>query len=110
MLALVRARGRHRVVVVGAGFGGLACARKLDGEPVDVLVLDRHNYHLFTPLLYQVATSLLNPSDIAYPLRAIFRRSHNVRFRQAAVSDVDPDRKVVRTALGEEFPYDSLVL
>jgi NADH dehydrogenase len=100
----------HRVVVVGAGFGGLACARKLDGEPVDVLVLDRHNYHLFTPLLYQVATSLLNPSDIAYPLRAVFRRSRNVRFRQAAVSDVDPERKVVRTVLGEEFPYDSLVL
>ena len=110
MLALVRARGRHRVVVVGAGFGGLACARKLDGEPVDVLVLDRHNYHLFTPLLYQVATSLLNPSDIAYPLRAIFRRSRNVRFRQAAVSDLDPERKVVRTVLGEEFGYDSLVL
>ncbi len=110
MLALVRARGRHRVIVVGAGFGGLACARKLDGEPVDVLVLDRHNYHLFTPLLYQVATSLLNPSDIAYPLRAIFRRSRNVRFRQAAVSDVDPERKVVRTALGEEFAYDSLLL
>ncbi|MEX2554666.1 MAG: NAD(P)/FAD-dependent oxidoreductase [Actinomycetota bacterium] len=100
----------HRVVVVGAGFGGLACARKLDGEPVDVLVLDRHNYHLFTPLLYQVATSLLNPSDIAYPLRAIFRRSRNVRFRQAAVSDVDPERKVVHTVLGEEFAYDSLVL
>ncbi|MGH2784851.1 MAG: NAD(P)/FAD-dependent oxidoreductase [Actinomycetota bacterium] len=101
---------RHKVVVVGAGFGGLACARKLDGEPVDVLVLDRHNYHLFTPLLYQVATSLLNPSDIAYPLRAIFRRSRNVRFRQAAVSDVDPERKVVHTVLGEEFAYDSLVL
>ena len=75
-----------------------------------MLVLDRHNYHLFTPLLYQVATSLLNPSDIAYPLRAIFRRSRNVRFRQAAVSDVDPERKVVRTVLGEEFGYDSLVL
>ncbi len=103
-------KGRHRVLVVGAGFGGLACARKLDGEPVDVLVLDRHNYHLFTPLLYQVATSLLNPSDIAYPLRAIFRRSRNVRFRQAAVSDVDPERKVVRTVHGEEFGYDSLVL
>ena len=101
---------RRKVVIVGAGFGGLACARKLGGEPVDVLVLDRHNYHLFTPLLYQVATSLLNPSDIAYPLRAIFRRSPNVRFRQAAVEHVDTERKVVRTALGEEIGYDALVI
>ena len=100
----------HRVVVVGAGFGGLACARALDKAPVDVLVLDRHNYHLFTPLLYQVATSLLNPSDIAYPLRAIFRRSGNVRFRQAMVSSVDLSARVVRTAAGEEFAFDSLVL
>jgi len=89
--------GRHRVVIVGGGFGGLACARALDGEPVDVLLLDRHNYHLFTPLLYQVATALLNPSDIAYPLHRAFRRLPNVRFRQAAVTDVDLDRKVVRT-------------
>ena len=101
---------RSRVIVVGAGFGGLACARKLDGRPVEVLVLDRHNFHLFTPLLYQVATSLLNPSDIAYPLRAIFRRSRNVRFRQATVSEVDAKRKVVRTATGEEFDYDTLVI
>jgi NADH:quinone reductase (non-electrogenic) len=101
---------RHRVIVVGAGFGGLACARALDGKPVDVLVLDRHNYHLFTPLLYQVATSLLNPSDIAYPLRAVFRRSRNVRFRQAAVAEVDHTRRIVRTLGGEELPYDSLVV
>ena len=101
---------RPKVVVVGAGFGGLACARKLSGEQADVLVLDRHNYHLFTPLLYQVATSLLNPSDIAYPLRAVFRRSPNVRFHQAAVEGVDTDRKTVRTTLGEEIPYDSLVV
>jgi NADH dehydrogenase len=100
----------HRVVVVGAGFGGLACARALDHRPVEVLVLDQHNYHLFTPLLYQVATALLNPSDIAYPLRAIFRRSPNVRFRQARVASVDLDRKVVRTQAEEEFAFDSLVL
>ena len=100
----------HRVIVVGAGFGGLACARALDGESVDVLLLDRHNYHLFTPLLYQVATSLLNPSDIAYPLRAIFRRSRNVRFRQAAVAQVDHVKRIVRTLGGEELPYDSLVI
>jgi len=107
---IMSANGRHRVVVVGAGFGGLACARALDSSPVDVLLLDKHNYHLFTPLLYQVATSLLNPSDIAYPLRAIFRRSRNVRFRQAAVSSVDLGQRVVTTAPGEELGYDSLVI
>jgi len=100
----------QRVVIVGAGFGGLACARKLDGAPVQVLLLDRHNYHLFTPLLYQVATGLLNPSDIAYPLRAIFRRSRNVRFRQATVDGVDLGRRVVRLTDGAELPFDYLVL
>jgi NADH dehydrogenase len=102
--------GSHRVVIVGAGFGGLACARALNRKPVDVLLLDRHNYHLFTPLLYQVATALLNPSDIAYPLRAVFRRSANVRFRLAHARKVDLDRMVVATQAGEEFAYDSLVL
>jgi NADH dehydrogenase len=97
-------------VIVGAGFGGLACARKLDGAPVDVMLVDQHNYHLFTPLLYQVATGLLNPSDIAYPLRTIFRRSHNVRFRQATVRSVDLERKRVRLAEDTEVPYDYLVL
>src|SRR5689334_19468699 len=100
---------RHRVVVVGGGFGGLACARALDRKDVDVLLLDRHNYHLFTPLLYQVATSLLNPSDIGYPFRAVFRRSPNVRFRQATVTGVDLERRVVRTTEGDEA-YDSLVV
>jgi NADH dehydrogenase len=101
---------RHRVIVVGGGFAGLACARALDRRAVNVLLLDAHNYHLFTPLLYQVATSLLNPSDIAYPHRSIFRRSRNVRFSQARVVGVDLDRKVVRTHEGEEVSYDSLVL
>lgn len=105
-----RKPARHRVIVVGGGFGGLACARALDKKPVEVLLLDQHNYHLFTPLLYQVATSLLNPSDIAYPQRSIFRRSPNVRFRQARVVGVDLDRKVVRTHDHEDLAYDSLVL
>jgi NADH dehydrogenase len=100
----------HRVVIVGAGFGGLACARALNRKPVEVLVLDHHNYHLFTPLLYQVATALLNPSDIAYPLRAVFRRSPNIRFRMARVTAVYLDRGAVATQSGEEFGFDSLVL
>src|SRR6184192_1747649 len=107
---IMSANGRHRVVVVGAGFGGLACARALDSSPVDVLLLDKHNYHLFTPLLYQVATSLLNPSDIAYPFRAIFRRSGNVRFRQARVARVDLDARIVHTEDDHAFSYDSLVI
>lgn len=99
-----------RVVIVGGGFGGLVCARALNRKPVEVLLLDQRNYHLFTPLLYQVATSLLNPSDIAYPYRSIFRRSHNVRFHQARVVAVDLERRFVRTHIGEEIAYENLVL
>lgn len=101
---------RPRVVIVGAGFGGLSCARKLDGKPVDVTLLDQHNYHLFTPLLYQVATGLLNPSDIAYPLRTVFRHSPNVRFRQARVEAVDFEAKVVCLSGGDRLAYDYVVL
>lgn len=101
---------RARVVIVGAGFGGLACARKLNRTALDVLLLDTRGYHLFTPLLYQVATALLNPSDIAYPLRTVFRKSPNVRVWQTAVSDVDLVRQVVRVCPTKEIPYDYLVL
>lgn len=100
---------RPKVVIVGAGFGGLECAKRLSGKPVDVLLLDRNNYHLFTPLLYQVATSLLNPSDIAYPVRSVFRRSPNVRFRLAQVAGVDFGRRQVQVAEGR-IPYDYLVI
>jgi NADH dehydrogenase FAD-containing subunit len=82
------------VVIVGAGFGGLECARTLDRAAVDVLLLDRGGYHLFTPLLYQVATALLNPSEITYPLRALFRKSPNVRVWATTVTGVDLKRRV----------------
>jgi len=101
---------RPKVVIVGGGFGGLTCANELDGCSVDVLLLDSNNYHLFTPLLYQVATALLNPSDIAYPLRSRFRRSRNVRFRQARVEEMDFAAKTVRTENGDAIGYDWLVL
>ena len=101
---------RPRVVIVGSGFGGLACARRLNRQPVDVILLDQHNYHLFTPLLYQVATGLLNPADIAYPLRTVFRHSPNVRFRQATVTGVDLAGKTVQVRGGPDIPYDYLVL
>lgn len=103
------------VVIIGAGFGGLSCARALAGKPVDVLLLDRHNYHLFTPLLYQVASSLLNPSDIAYPIRAVFRRARNVRVRvgEAVGADFDAHWVAVRDGDGgavQRLAYDYLVL
>lgn len=101
---------RPRVVIVGAGFGGLTCARKLNGRSVDVEVLDASGFHLFTPLLYQVATALLNPSDIAYPLRTVFRRSSNVRAHQAMVESIDFRRRNVRLSTGQEVEYDYLVL
>lgn len=87
-------------MIVGGGFGGLACARALEGAPAEVVLIDRDNYHLFTPLLYQVASGLLNPSDVAYPLRKVFRRSRNVRLRQGVVTGLDFGAKVVRCTTG----------
>jgi len=102
--------GRPRVVIIGAGFGGLACAQKLANKPVEVLIIDANNYHLFSPLLYQVASSLLNPIDIARPVRSIFGGKHNVHFRQALVTGFDFKKKRVYTADGPEIPYDFLVI
>lgn len=99
---------RPRVVVVGAGFGGLNAAHALRRAPVDVVLVDQHNYHLFQPLLYQVATALLDPSEIAYPVRAALRRQHNVDFRLARVTGVDLSRRRLLTTSGE-IAYDVLV-
>ncbi|MGH8979329.1 MAG: NAD(P)/FAD-dependent oxidoreductase [Acidimicrobiia bacterium] len=101
---------RPRVVIVGAGFGGLQCARKLRNEPVDVVLVDRRNFHLFTPLLYQVASCLLSPGDIAVPLRKVFRGAANVRFRMADVAEIDFTAKVVHLADGAALPYDHVVV
>ena len=81
---------RPQVVIVGAGFGGLMAARGLARAPVDVLVIDRHNYHLFQPLLYQVATAALSPADIAEPIRAVLRRQRNATVLLDEVIGVDP--------------------
>jgi NADH dehydrogenase len=95
---------------VGGGFGGLACAKALAGKPVDVLLVDSHDYHLFTPLLYQVATALLNPADIIYPFRSVLRRLRNVRFYQASIAHIDLERRALTTSRGRELTYDYLVL
>jgi len=100
---------RPRVVIVGAGFGGLRAARALAGAPVDVLLLDRNNYHLFQPLLYQVAVAALPPSEIAYPVRSILRHQRNLEFRVVEVTGFDLARRVVRTSRGE-MPYDHLIV
>src|ERR1700742_1432310 len=99
-----------RVVIVGGGFGGLQCAKALRGKPVEVVLVDRHNYHLFTPLLYQVASCLLNPSEITAPLRKVFRGAANVRYREGEVAGVDFERKIVRLTDDVELPYDHLVI
>jgi NADH dehydrogenase len=101
---------RPKVVIVGGGFGGLACARKLDGKDVDVTLVDRENYFTFSPLLYEVATSLLNPTDIAFPLRKMFRSSPNIRFQQSLVTNVDPEGRTISTSDGGTISADYLVL
>jgi NADH dehydrogenase len=104
------AGARARVVVVGAGFGGLAVARALRDAPVDVLVIDRENYHAFLPLLYQVATSGLSAQDVTHPVRSILRRLPNARFRMAEVTGIDLEARAVQTADGARISYDALVL
>ena len=101
--------GLPRVVVVGAGFGGIACARSLRHAPVSVTLIDRHNYHLFQPLLYQVATSGLAPSDIATPVREVFRDQRNARVLLGEVTGVDTAGRRVLVD-GRPLAYDYLVL
>jgi NADH:ubiquinone reductase (H+-translocating) len=100
---------KPRVIIVGAGFGGLQAAKKLAGKDVLITVIDRTNYHLFQPLLYQVATAALSPADIAAPVRSVLSKSKNVEVILAEVESVDVEAKKVRTA-DMEFDYDYLIL
>ena len=106
--------GRPRIVIVGAGFGGLEVARALRHAPVDITLVDRRNHHLFQPLLYQVATAALSPGDIAWPVRSIFRGQRNVTVLLAEATGVDPAARLLRIGDGGRaipaIPYDVLVL
>jgi NADH dehydrogenase len=107
---------RHRVVIVGGGFGGLQAASKLRRAPVEITLVDRRNFHLFQPLTYQVATGALSPGEIAYPLRAIFKRAGNVSVLMAEATDVDLDARELRLGSVDgvpaptSVPYDTLIV
>lgn len=97
------------IVIVGAGFGGMETARRLANAPVQITLIDRHNYHLFQPLLYQIAIAGLVPSQIAYPLRSIFRRQKNLTFQMAEVTSIDFESQYIKMN-GSIVAYDYLVL
>lgn len=99
-----------RVVVLGAGFGGLNVVKGLSRVPVSITVIDRDNYHLFQPLLYQVATAALSPADIAVPIRVIFRRQRNVTVLMGEVEGIDTTAREVSVAGAHNVPYDILVI
>jgi NADH dehydrogenase len=98
-----------RVVIIGGGFGGLYAAKALMKAPVRITLVDRHNYHLFQPLLYQVATAALNPSDIAAPIRAVLRKQKNVSVIMGDATGIDLNQRIVRLADGE-LAYDILII
>jgi NADH dehydrogenase len=101
---------RWKVVIIGGGFGGLSAAQRLNSNLVDVTVIDRRNYHLFQPLLYQVATGSLSAGEVASPLRGVLSRQKNTRVWLGTVVDIDPDSKRVFLADGAIVPYDSLIV
>lgn len=105
--------GRHHVVIVGAGMGGLAAAQKLKGENVDITLIDKKNHHLFQPMLYQVATGMISAGEIAPSTRQLLRNQDNANFVNAEVTDIDIKSQTV-TAVNDEFTrvfeYDSLIL
>src|SRR5438552_2138078 len=102
-------KAKSRVVIVGAGFGGLLAARTLAGSPVQITLVDRQNFHTFQPLLYQVATAGLSPGEITAPIRWIMRIYHNVEVLMSEVQDFDLSRQVVRVDFGE-IGYDYLIV
>jgi len=100
---------KPKVVIIGAGFGGLEAAKALKRATADVIVIDRHNHHCFQPLLYQVATAALSPADIAWPIRHILRPQRNATVLMEEVQGIDPEKKVLHTQYGE-IAYDYLII
>ena len=101
---------KHRVIILGGGFGGLAAVKKLKGAPVEGILIDKRNFHLFQPLMYQVATGSLSPGEIAAPLRGILSRQKNTQVLLGEAADVDPAAKRVTLSDGATFEYDSLIV
>src|ERR1700728_1456481 len=101
---------KHRVLILGGGFGGLYAAQALRHAPVELTVLDRRNFHMFQPLLYQVATGSLSPGDVAAPLRAVLRKQKNTRVLLGDAADIEPTAKRVLLRDGGEIEYDSLIV
>src|SRR5208282_6838889 len=101
---------RHKVVILGGGFGGLVAAQGLKRAPVEVTLIDRRNFHLFQPLMYQVATGSLSPGDIAAPLRGVLGKQKNVQVLLGEATDIDPQGKRVALRDGGTFSYDSLIV
>src|SRR5947209_1598123 len=97
---------KHRVVILGGGFGGLNAVQALKHAPLDVTIIDRRNFHLFQPLLYQVATGSLSPGEIAAPIRGILSKQKNARVLLGEAVDVDPAANVVLLKDGARIPYD----
>src|ERR1700679_3821575 len=101
---------QHRVVILGGGFGGLYAAQALKHAPVNVILIDRRNFHLFQPLMYQVATGSLSPGEIAAPLRGVLSKQKNTQVLLGEAADIDPDAKRVILRDGGVFPYESLIV
>jgi NADH:ubiquinone reductase (H+-translocating) len=101
---------KHRILILGGGFGGLSAAQRLKGAEAQITLIDRRNFHLFQPLLYQVATGSLSPGQIAAPLRSVLRRQKNVEVLLGEASDINPTAKHVTLRDGAVFPYDSLIV
>ena len=99
----------HHVVIVGGGFGGLYTAKALNSKDINVTLIDKRNFHLFQPLLYQVATGTLSPADISSPLRSVLNKSKNTKVLLGEVSDIDPEKQNVMMG-AEKIPYDSLII
>ncbi|MBL1198869.1 MAG: NAD(P)/FAD-dependent oxidoreductase [Nostoc sp. GBBB01] len=109
MIATLDNHGKHQVVIIGGGFGGLYTAKHLAKANVNVTLIDKRNFHLFQPLLYQVATGTLSPADISSPLRAVFSKSKNTQVLLGEVNDIDP--KAQQVIMGDKaIPYDTLII